>query len=222
MPQRAGVPNRRKAQGRRTENGHTPEPQAPVETAPVDPLPEPNTVQDPLTAPIPSNVQQPEPTLKPGEKLDTETGEITEPGTRPEFKLNKGHGWIFYAVGREDTFIFAGHMRFTEENEQGKRIEGRLTPEGWEFTVMEFGDKNWTRYGTFKMPKLGDQRYVEQWVDIPIEALDQQPTEEHKTFRAKVRMWKGKERYDGRPSLRIILPDLAKDSPTAVRNKIPM
>ena len=214
MPQRAGVPNRRRSVGRRPENGHTPT-EISVNPETLINLP----VQDPLTASI---EQQPtEPTLKTSEKLDTETGEITQPD-RPEFILNKGHGWIFYAVGREDTFIFTGHMRFTEENEQGKRIEGRLTAEGWEFTVMEFGEKDWKRYGTFKMPKLGEQRYVEQWVDIPIEALDVEPTAEHKTFRAKVRMWKGKERYDGRPSLRIILPDLAKDSPTAVRNKIPM
>lgn len=197
----------------------------PVETK-VEDQPVINTVQpqdstaDPLTAG--AEIIAPSPALKPGETIVPDTGEIVPP-VRPDFKLAKGNGWIFYSVGRDDTFVFAGHMRFTEANEQGKRIEGRLVAgKGWEFTVMEFGDKSWKRYGSFTMPALGDQRYVEQWVDIPIEALDVAPTEQHKTFRAKLRMWKGKERYDGGPSLRMVLPDLAKDSPSAIKSKIPM
>lgn len=207
---------RRKATGRRVDNGtETPNTNpvsevksdelplvTPVETAPVETTQTMSDTSDPTTAPLPE-------TDAPDEYATSE---------RPPFQLNVAHGWVFWKVGRDNMHVFTGHIRFTEANENGKQLIARLMPEQrkYECTVREFGDKGWKDIVTFDIPQLAGQRYVEAWVTLPAACFDGTKQD----LRAKVRAWKGKETYDGRASLRITFPDLAKDSPT--HSPVPM
>lgn len=185
----------------------------------VDEIPAENTIEalknmpedDPLTAPLPQENTQETKDIAPAPAPAPDEYAVTE---RPPFQLNIAHGWAFWRVGRQNMHVFTGHLRLTEQNANGKQIIARLLADQhkYEVTIREFGDKGWKELVTFEMPQLGNQRYVETWVTLPSACFDG----EKQDIRAKVRAWKGKQTFDGRASLRIMFPDLAKDSPTTV------
>jgi hypothetical protein len=127
------------------------------------------------------------------------------------FVLRPGDGWLFYQVGREDTFIFQGHLKFHDGEKGEAQIVARLDTKAGEYDceVREFG--TWKTIAAFKMPSIGKNPFVEAVIKMPLDKPEEIDTPEGKlsvTHRKyKVRAFRDSKRKN---VLRMQLPEVMK------------
>lgn len=155
------------------------------------------------------------------------------------FNLNQGHGWVFYKVGREDTFLFAGHLRFGETRDTERQLVCRLNTQDHKyhcqirnFGVERDGKPAWAELASFELPQIGSKQWVEAKASIPVALLGEQPKEEEtpdgKIIKTKrevtIRAWKhNKPTRDGRPSMRVRIIGIGSDAQgQGTFNNVPM
>lgn len=126
-----------------------------------------------------------------------------------EFELRPGDGWLFYKTGRDNTFVFQGHIKIHDTLSVQVVAKLDTTTHKYDCELREFD--TWKTITKFELPEIGSNPFVDGMIRIPLDKPEEIDTPEGKlnlTHRKyKVRAFRDSKRKN---VLRMQLPEVMK------------